>query len=192
MKALTAALAVRLLLLGGHSYAPAPAELLSPAVPETGITETVPERFSILLNSAGYSSDVQYQVTFALPEGWEWGGNSTTGDLAARLAGRYAVKRSEVFPVFSAEVFEGYYADAQKSEGILSGGLEYVRFTQKIAAEAWELTGTPDRLADIYYYNIKIPGTEVYAVLVLLVYEDDPADYFETHIQPLLDSITIE
>lgn len=188
MKLLAAALSFRLLLLGDMSYAPAPEEITVPDASNPAII------FSVPVKNADDSDDVRYQLSFELPDGWKWTAPSiTTSDIEAENAGRFATERSETFPVYSDELFGGYFAEtpSEKISGILANGLSYVCFTQSVTVEDWQLTSTPYRSAEQYFYNIELPDGGAYAKIVFTVYEEDPADYFATHLQPLLDSMEI-
>lgn len=189
MKTLAAALAFRLLLLGNHSYAPAPDEIPAPAVPETEIAETV------LLNTM--TAIVQrhpddpaepYRLTCTLPQTWTWSPSNIAVDAEAIAAGRYCVKRLEVFPYLRETPFKGYseISVPQKESRTLPDGTEYLSYTSLDSTEI----GTP---VCRYVYNLHISSENAYLTMIFNTYEDtDPADYFNTHIQPILDSIQIQ
>ncbi|MBE6709595.1 MAG: hypothetical protein E7579_00575 [Ruminococcaceae bacterium] len=185
MKVLAAVFAFRLLLMGDMGYTPAPEE----------IPFSEPEQVTVTIHSENPSETDKYQLSFDLPENWEWfgSGSITTGDIPFREAGKFAIERSETFPIYSPELFQGYFygIPAEQSSGILTNGLSYISFSSSVTVEGPQLTASPYRSGKQYYYNILLPDNKNYAKIVFTLYEEDPDDYFTTHLQPLLDSIEI-
>ncbi len=156
--------------LSGHTAAP---------VPENRITTTV--------DRTRDNPDDPIRLTFDLPATWKYEG-ITAGDLEAIAAGRYCTKRLEVFPFLIDEPFRCYESSLPPTEsaGILSDGTEYLRYAAlgptEIGTTVWR-----------YAYNFYLPEEDAYLTMVFNTYpEDDPADYFETNIEPILDTVVIE
>ncbi len=170
MKILTATLAVHLLLMGNFSYIP---------IGDNRVDTTV--------DRAQDDSDNPIALTMSLPETWEYSG-TVAADTEAIAAGRYCIKRLEVFPFLIDEPFRCYESSFSpiESAGILHDGTEYLRYAAlgptEIGTSVWR-----------YAYNFYLPEEDSYLTMVFNTYpEDDPADYFETKIKPILNTIIIE
>lgn len=131
--------------------------------------------------------EIEYScgITMDFPDSWELT-VSTAQDIPRTEAGIYSTKRME-FYTFLYRTPETDREDMDWTESTTPAGQSY---------RYWEETGSSmDRLGVIWHhceYPVKVGADVFWFHIYFLTFSDDPAGYFEEHIQPVIDSVTVE
>ncbi|MBR4959632.1 MAG: hypothetical protein IKY52_01905 [Clostridia bacterium] len=126
--------------------------------------------------------EIEYScgIAMEMPVSWEFGG-TTALDIPRRDAGIYSTKRMEYYNC----MYRDTESQAQYAEKTTASGLSY---------RYWETSGGTLEGLDVVWHHCEFPvkaGDTFYFHIYFLTFSDDPEEYFEMHIQPILDSMEI-
>ena len=150
----------------------------------------IPDFGSMILGAEGQyyfqkdeTLEIEYScgVTMEMPASWDFEG-TTAMDIPRMEAGIYSSKRMEYYNYLYRDPESG----TMFTEKVTADGLEY---------RYWEQTGGTLEGLRAVWHHCEFPvsaGREIFWFHVyFLTFSDDPADYYEMHIQPMIDSIKI-
>ena len=154
-----------------------PAELL---LSDFGDMELDPEGYYYFVKDETIEIEYACGIRLDFPESWEVGG-TTALDIPRREAGIYSTKRMEYYNY----MYRQTEADVFFEEKSTPAGLAY---------RYWTTTGNSIEGLGVVWHHCEFPveaGDTFYFHIYFLTFSDDPEDYFEMHIQPVIDSVKI-
>ena len=125
---------------------------------------------------------------FTLPDTWILENTGSASDTKLVHTGQYSIKRMDK-PAFSTEHFTGYEPfhatlDYEPFTGTTAEGFPYIVYRRDPLSVFGEPLG-------VSWYFVSIGHPNRYLTVAFLSYEDDPADYFDTVILPVIESVHI-
>lgn len=150
-------------------------------IPETPLTY----RFTGQL-SEEESAPLTVDIPFS--DRWCWNNSSVADDMERMYTGRYSTKRMEFYPELMDTPHTGFYNLTTKGvavpvTGNTKDGLPYEMYVYDSFSEGEPLGCT--------WYFVNIVYNDLYLPVTFLAFEDDPADYFDTVILPVIESVHI-
>lgn len=125
---------------------------------------------------------------FTLPDIWILENTGSASDTKRVHTGQYSIKRMDK-PAYSTELFTGYEPfhatlDYEPFTGTTDEGFPYTVYRR----DSLSALGEPLENSG-YFVSIGHPNR--YLTVAFLTYENDPADYFDTVILPVIESVHI-